>query len=55
MTEGIVHDVVVKSQLLDSVNCDSSVERLVDGVVPDVGVSDISDHVEMNWVAAELR
>jgi hypothetical protein len=36
-------------------NCDASIETLVNGTATNVRVSDIACHVEVDWVSSKLR
>lgn len=55
MTHGIVGDVVLNREVVDSVQCDSSVVGLMDGITLGVRVVDCSNHMEMNGVTTKLE
>jgi hypothetical protein len=50
-----VNDVLLKKQLIDSVDGDGSVESIVDRIVLDVRTFHITSKMEVNWITTELE
>ena len=51
----VVIDVPFNSQVVDSMDGSATVEGVVYGIASHIGLGDLSDHVEVNWVAANLE
>jgi len=55
VTHRVVRNVVLNGEIVDSVECDSSVVSLMDGVTLSIRVVDCADHMEMNGVTTKLE
>jgi len=49
----VVSYIILHAQVMNAVNCDSSVESMMDGVVAHVRRMHSTDHVEMDGIATE--
>lgn len=55
MAHSVVRYVVLDFEVVNSVDGDSTVVRLVDGIVAHVGLVHSSNHVEMDWISSQLE
>ena len=53
VTHSVVSNVVLDTEVVHTVDGDSSVESVMDGVIAHVRVVDSANHVEMNWIRAK--
>ena len=55
MALAVVVDVPLDSQVVDSMDGSASVEGVVYSIASDIGLGDLSNHMEVDWVAANLE
>jgi hypothetical protein len=55
VAHGVIGNIVLNSQVVNSMNSDGSVVSVVNGVIPDVRVVNCSNHVEMDRVSSQLE
>jgi hypothetical protein len=55
VTHGVVRNIVLNGEIVDSVESDGSVVSLMDGITLSIRVVDSPDHMEMNGVTTKLE
>jgi len=55
MAHSVVRYVVLDLEVVNSVESDGTVVRLVDGIIAHVGLVHSSNHVEMDWISSQLE
>ena len=55
MTHGVIGYVIEDAKVVDTMDRDSTVERVMDGIVANVRVVDSANHMEVNGVRSENK
>ena len=55
VSHAVVDNIPLDGQVLNTVDCCGAVERLMDCVAADVGLRDLTNHVEVDWVSTDLE
>jgi len=55
MSHSVVGNIIFNCKIVNSVCCDSSIVGVMNSVTNNIRFIDISNHVEVNWVATELE
>ena len=51
MSHVVIGNIVHDGQMMDTMNCHSSVESVIYRALFDIRLSNVSNHMEMNWIS----
>ena len=55
MSHVLIGHIILYLEIMDTMNCDSSIVCLPDCIVTNIRLVDSSNHVEMDWISSKLE